>query len=54
MSPVFRSTKDGGQLFKVNLATMSVTGVIALQVDATTTDAEDRARGIPQLSQSGS
>jgi YVTN family beta-propeller protein len=43
----FRSTKDGGQLFKVNLATMSVTGVIALQVDATTTDAEDRARGIP-------
>lgn len=43
----FRSTQTGGQLFKVNLGSMTLAGTIALQVDTTTQDAEDRARGVP-------
>ena len=43
----FRSAMTGGEVHRVNLATMTKTETIALQVDTTTVDEENRARGVP-------
>lgn len=43
----FRSMPTGGQLHKVNLATLASSATVALQVDTTTLDDESRARGVP-------
>lgn len=43
----FRSTGAGGQVHRVNLQTMTLAGTTTLQVDTTTVDEENRARGVP-------
>lgn len=42
----FKSKMTGGQLHKVNLQSMSAMSTIALPVDTTTIDTENRARGV--------
>ncbi len=43
----FRSTGSGGEVHRVKLATMTKSQTIALGVDTTTVDAENRSRGVP-------
>ncbi|KQV92837.1 LamG-like jellyroll fold domain-containing protein [Rhizobacter sp. Root1221] len=43
----FRSLMTGGEVHRVNLATMTRTETIGLRVDTTTVDEENRARGVP-------
>lgn len=43
----FRSLAGGAQVHRVNLPTWRLTQTVPLQVDTTTVDAENRARGVP-------
>ncbi|HEX5685906.1 MAG TPA: Ig-like domain-containing protein [Ideonella sp.] len=43
----FKSSANGGQLFKVNLLDLTANTTVALQVDTTTIDDESRSRGVP-------
>ncbi len=43
----FKSLMTGGEVHRVNLGTMALTETVALRVDTTTVDAENRSRGVP-------